>query len=130
MFTLEFIQGRPGRAFTEDHSLVITEKMAERFFGDDKNIIGKTLNVDKGSEDYIITGVIKDLPENSTLQFDWLAPFQIHYANNQWLQYWGSNGIQTFIELEREANPANINKMLSGYVHSKDPKSIVKTIPF
>ena len=70
------------------------------------------------------------MPENSTLQFAWLAPFQIHYANNQWLQYWGSNGIQTFVELEQRANPAGINKELNGYIQSKDPKAISRPFLF
>ncbi|TAL48394.1 MAG: ABC transporter permease, partial [Chitinophagaceae bacterium] len=76
MLTLPFIQGKKENAFQQLHSLVITEKMAKKFFGDDKNIIGKTLKVDN-KEEYVVSGVIKDLPGNSTLKFDWLSPFKI-----------------------------------------------------
>ena len=58
--------------------LVITEKTAKKFFGNDKNVIGKTVRVDN-KQDYVITGVLKDIPENSSLQFEWLAPFQIWF---------------------------------------------------
>lgn len=133
MFTLPFVQGNPVKVFDQVHSIVITEKMAKKFFSADpdgyRNIVGKTLKVDN-KDDYIITGVIKDLPENSTMQFSWLAPFQIHYNNNQWLQYWGSNGIQTFVELDPTANVNAINKKFSNYIQSKDAKSFSKPFLF
>ena len=46
MFTLPFVQGNAGSAFSQLHSLVITEKTAIKIFGNDKNIIGKNLRVD------------------------------------------------------------------------------------
>ena len=58
--------------------MVVTEKTAKKFFGNDKNVIGKTVRVDN-KQDYVITGVIKDIPQNSTVQFEWVAPFQIWY---------------------------------------------------
>ena len=125
IFTLPFVQGKPHNAFTQVHSLVISEKMAKKFFGDDKDIVGKTLKVDN-KEDYMITGVMKDLPENSTQQFDWLAPFKIYYDQNNWLQYWGNNGIQTFVELNSAADVNAINKKLYGYIQSKDTGAVAK----
>src|SRR6266542_6308893 len=125
IFTLPFVQGKPHNAFTQVHSLVISEKMAKKFFGDDKDIVGKTLKADN-KEDYMITGVMKDLPENSTQQFDWLAPFKIYYDQNNWLQYWGSNGIQTFVELNPAADVNAINKKLYGYIQSKDTGAVAK----
>ena len=129
MFTLSFIQGRADFAFIQINSLVITKKMAEKFFGHENNIIGKTLKIN-GDEDYIVTGVIQDLPENSTLQFDWLSPFQIHFKNNPWLQYWGSNGIRTFTELNPKADVTTINKKLHNYIHSKDAMAISRPFLF
>src|SRR4051794_12688287 len=68
MFTLPFVQGNKKTAFSQLYSLVITEKTATKFFGEDKNVIGKTVRVDS-KQDYVVTGVIKDIPENSSLQF-------------------------------------------------------------
>ena len=76
MFTLPFVQGNAKRAFAELHSVVITEKTAKKFFGNEKEVIGKTVRVDN-KQDYMVTGVLKDMPENSSLQFEWLMPFQI-----------------------------------------------------
>jgi hypothetical protein len=129
MFTFTFVQGNANNTFTQLRSLVITEKMAETFFGTTQNLVGKTISIDK-TEPYIITAVIKNLPENSTLRFDWLAPFRVHYDNNPWLQYWGSNGIQTFVELDPGADITAINKKLETYIQSKDPKAISKPFLF
>src|SRR6476620_8481551 len=63
MFTLPFVQGSAKTAFTQLYSLVVTEKTAKKFFGNDQNIIGKTVRVDN-RQDYIITGVLKDIPRN------------------------------------------------------------------
>jgi len=126
MFTLNFLEGKPDHAFDQLNSIVLTEQMAKRIFGDNKNIVSKTVSIN--NSEYIVTGIIKDLPENSTLQFDWLSPFQIHYNNNQWLQYWGANGIQTFVELDPQSDVTVLNQKLKDYIHSKDPK--VLSVPF
>ena len=58
MFTLPFVEGNAGNAFKQLHSLVITEKTAKKFFGDDRNVIGKTVRMDN-KQDYVVTGVLK-----------------------------------------------------------------------
>src|SRR6185436_1241842 len=101
------------------HSLAISEKMAKKFFGDQKDILGKTLKVDN-KEEYVISAVFKDLPQNSSVKFDWLSPYKIYYDNNQWLNDWNTNGTQTFVELEEKADPGLINKKLDNYLKTKD----------
>ena len=127
MLTLPFVQGNKDRVFTQLHSLVISEKMAIKFFGKEKNIIGKTLRVDNKDE-YVISGVIKDIPKNSTIQFEWLAPFKIYYDKNEWLQSWGNNGIQTFAELDNKTNIESFNNKFRNYIKSKDTSAIA--MPF
>ncbi|HEV7620446.1 MAG TPA: ABC transporter permease, partial [Flavisolibacter sp.] len=54
MFTLPFIQGNAASAFKQLNSIVITEKTAKKFFGNDKNLIGRSIKVDN-KQDYIVT---------------------------------------------------------------------------
>ncbi len=124
MFQLKFIKGNAVSAFTQLHSIVVSEKMANTFFNS-TDIIGKTLKVNNKDE-YAITGVIKDLPENVSLKFDWLSPFKINEDQNKWLQNWGSNGIITYAEVEPNANVSAINKKLYGYVQTKQQGTIAK----
>jgi len=130
MLTFDFIQGNPKNPFPQLYSLVITESEAKKFFGEEKNVIGKTLRLDN-THDYVVSGVVKDLPENSTLQFEWLAPYEI--TNLEILEKggrndaldWGSYGPLTYVELDKNANLAVINNQLKNFIHQKssDQKS-------
>ena len=132
MFTFHFVQGNAKNPFPQLYSLVITESTSKKFFGDEKDVTGKKVRVDN-SQDYIISGVIKDLPENSTLQFEWLASWEITDAKelaagagtNRDATDWGSYGPFTFVELDKNANIAAINDQLKNFIHSKaaDQKS-------
>jgi predicted permease len=124
MFHLKFIRGNAATAFTQLNSLVISKKMADKFFGSD-DAIGKTLKVDN-KESYVITGVIQDLPESVSFQFDWLSPFKIFEERNTWLQDWGSNGILTYVELDPGTNTIALNKKLYDYIDGKQKGSIAK----
>jgi predicted permease len=122
MFTLPFVEGNAMTAFSQLYSLVITEKTAKKVFGDDKNVIGKTVRVDN-KQDYIVTGVVKDIFENSSLQFEWLAPFQIWFQQSPWAHEWANNCVSTYVELEPGANVESINKQLYNFVQKRSPTS-------
>lgn len=123
MFTLPFIQGNARSAFSQYHSLVITEKTAKKFFGNEQNVIGKTIKVDN-KQDYVVSGVVKDLPANSSLQFEWLMPFQIHWDNSPWLKTWGNNNTTTYVELKPNASFATVNSQMLNYIQRHEPKAI------
>ncbi|MEO6905066.1 MAG: ABC transporter permease [Ginsengibacter sp.] len=124
MFQLKFIQGNASAAFQQLYSVVISEKMADKFFGT-TNVVGKSLKVDN-KHNYVVSGVIKDLPENVSFQFDWLAPFKIFEDQNSWLQAWGNNGVATYAEVQPNSNITAINKRLYNYVGSKSPGAVAK----
>ncbi|MDB4901468.1 MAG: acetylornithine deacetylase [Mucilaginibacter sp.] len=124
MFTLAFIQGKASDPFPQLHSIVITEKTAKKFFGNDPNVIGKTVRINN-EQDYVVTGVVKDVPQNSTLQFEWLAPYEAQiqqqiakygHADNAWNSY----GPLTYVELAPSASLTAVNKKLYNYIHHKD----------
>ncbi len=128
MFNLNFVEGNPATALGDIHSLVINQEMATAFFGD-TDPLGKTLKMDN-ADPYTITAVIKDLPANTSFQFHWLGNYQAFYQKNQWLQYWGSNGLMTFVELKPSANTTAINKVLTHYVQDKAPGTVMKPFLF
>ncbi|HET7117178.1 MAG TPA: ABC transporter permease [Hanamia sp.] len=126
MFTFPFVQGNAKTAFKELHSMVITQSTAKKFFGNEKDVIGKTVRVDN-KQDYVITGVLKDIPKNSTVQFEWAAPFQIWWDENKsWAQSWGNNDLSTYVELKPNVSAASVNKTLYNFIQKRDPKSIAR----
>jgi predicted permease len=123
IFTLPFVEGNANSAFSQTHSMVITEKTAKKFFGNDKNIIGKTIRVDN-KRDYVISGVIKDIPANSSLQFEWLMPFEIYWNLSPWLKSWGNNSLSTYVELKPGVNVTTVNKQLYNFIQKRSPASL------
>jgi len=124
MFTLPFIKGDAATAFDQLHSVVITESAAKKFFGNQTTIIGKTVRIDS-KQDYTVTGVLKDLPRNSSLQFEWLIPYEVNLIENNSYKNgdatgWNSYGPFTYVQLSGKADVSSINNQLYNYIHSKD----------
>ena len=117
MFHLDFIKGNAATVFNQLNSIVVSEKMAKKFF-ESTDVIGKTIRVNNDNN-FVISGVIKDLPKNVSFQFDWLLSFQIMVNENEWLKEWGNNGIITYVQTEPNASMEAINKKLGGYLKTK-----------
>lgn len=124
MFSFDLIKGDTSKLLSDPTSIVITTKMAEKFFGND-DPIGKTIKVNNEKE-FTIAGLVKDPPLNSTLKFSWLASFKIYEDKNPWLQQWGNNGVQTFVQLKDGADPKLLDKKLHDFISAKDTSAIAK----
>lgn len=129
MFTLPFVRGNAKSAFRELYSIVITEKTAKKFFGNDpgnhRDVIGRTIRVDN-KQDYVVTGILKDVPQNSSVQFEWVIPFEIYFRQSDWLHYWGNNSLSTYVELKPGVSAASINKKLYNFIQQREPSSIAR----
>jgi putative ABC transport system permease protein len=121
MFSFPFIAGDPASALRDKSSIVITEKMAKKYFGN-SDAIGKDFLLNTKNS-FKVTGVMKDPPKNSTIQFDYLLPFQFFFDENKnWLDQWGNNNIRTFIMLRADANPADFENKIKHEIkeHNED----------
>lgn len=109
VFTYHFLDGDPKTALIAPNSIVLTQSVAEKFFGKSTGIVGQSLQNDKG-DIYKITGVIKDVPQNSSLRFNLLISSSTlgkDYGNN-----WGNFGTYTYALLKPNVNvKAFENKM-------------------
>jgi putative ABC transport system permease protein len=119
MFTLPFVQGNADNAFTQLHSLVITKSTAKKFFGEADNVIGRTVRIDN-EQDFVVTGVLKDLPENSSLRFEWLAPYEFTLVRKPDPPRWDSYGPYTYVELDAQTNVTTINEQLKHFIGRKE----------
>ena len=128
MFNMQFAQGNGKIAFKELYSVVITEEMAKKLFGTVANAKGKTVKLsnDRMGNDmsYLVSGVIKDLPNNSTLQFDCLIPFE-HFVKKRSasINNWNTGYLDTYVELSPSANVAEINKQLDALIQANTPEA-------
>jgi putative ABC transport system permease protein len=78
----------------------------------------------------VITAVVKNFPENTTLYFEWVAPFEIFYRQNQWLSNWGSNSILTLAELNPKASLGPVNTQLNGFIKKRVQATVVSSFLF
>jgi len=117
IFTFPFVEGNPETALTEPNSVVITESTARKYFGDE-NPIGKTLNYDQQAE-FKVTGVAKDVPDNSHFRFGMLASF-VSVENfigwERMMEQWGSNNYSTYILLAEDHNLADLQAQIPAFI--------------
>jgi putative ABC transport system permease protein len=71
IFSFEFVKGHKKTALTKPNTVLITESVAAKYFGN-QDPIGKTITYDKTLV-FEVVGVLKDLPYNSTIKFDFLG---------------------------------------------------------
>ncbi|MFI5159865.1 MAG: ABC transporter permease [Sphingobacteriales bacterium] len=117
MLDLSFQIGSAESAFKQFNSVVISETMSKKFFGDN-DPIGKSLKVNN-DQSYLVTGVFQDLPKNSTYQFQWLSPLAGIDHKQPWMTIWGANWVRTVVELQPNASVAAIDQKLAHYIASK-----------
>lgn len=101
LFTLPFIYGNPKEALNKPNSIVISDKIAKKYFGDE-NPLGKTFIVDD-KETYLITGVMKGYPIKSSFRCSFLLSMSTEKESQN--QDWLDGGFSTYILLKKGSDP-------------------------
>lgn len=125
MFSFSLIKGNIKTALNDPKSIVLTESLAEILFGDE-DPMGKVVRIDN-QYDAQVTGIMKDIPNNSTFNdIEFLAPFEYTLANSYLQRFkddWGSNVIWTFLELNEHVSIDKFSDKIGAINLEKDPKS-------
>ncbi|HWB90299.1 MAG TPA: FtsX-like permease family protein, partial [Puia sp.] len=101
-------------------SIIIDEKLAHKYFAH-QDPIGKTIRVNnKGS--YQVCAVIKDIPHNSSIQFDYVLPAKVYEEENNWLN-WGNHSFRTYVLLNPHANVASVDERIKKFLLTKNSQS-------
>ncbi len=104
-FSFAMKSGKPAKVLSDPNSVVLTESAARKYFGDE-NPIGKTLTILLYSVLPLkVTGVTKDVPENSSLQYQMLFSSNTFNFHNNW-NVWGA----TFVKLVKNTDPNRTNQ--------------------
>ncbi|UCH94999.1 MAG: ABC transporter permease [Candidatus Aminicenantes bacterium] len=124
MFSFPFVKGDPATALSEGHSVVITEEIAEKYFGNE-NPLGKTITSNQ-RYDLLVTGVVKNVPQNSHLKFDFLIPLEPTLKNTTSKGNWFINNFYTYILLEKNVSVENLKKKVYSYLQRLFPENTTK----
>ncbi|MBK8515537.1 MAG: ABC transporter permease [Saprospiraceae bacterium] len=111
MFDATFVDGNKHKALYDPQSIVITKKLAEKYFNT-ISAVGKSLNInfDEEFQNFTVSGVIENPPVNSSMQAEMLIP--IHKSknrDNQWINFY----INTFFEIPEGTDIANVEKQFA-----------------
>jgi len=117
MFSFPLLKGNPKTALANTFSVVITEGMSRKYF-DDNDPIGKVINIDRKS--FTITGVLRNIPLNSHLQFDCLVPFSSRSERlKKIIDNWRVHVYYTYVQLHEGSRIAEVNQKISSLMTSK-----------
>jgi putative ABC transport system permease protein len=119
IFSFPLIKGNPKKALVEPYSIVVTETAAKRYFGDE-DPLGKSMAL-SDTLALTVTGVLKDLPANSHLQFDVLLSRSTmsDMLNNQPETNWFNNGTFTYVLLNENADHHILESKFSAFLHKE-----------
>jgi len=122
LFDFDLAKGDRHTVLQKKNSIVLTETTAQKIFGNE-DPMGKTLvGYDHDTTVLVVTGILKNVPSNSQIQFDALVPFST-IAQPDWMNNWGGNWLNTYLELAPNVTsmaalekkfPAYLKKHMSG----------------
>ncbi|MET0462011.1 MAG: ABC transporter permease [Chitinophagaceae bacterium] len=129
VFDFPFLKGDPKTALTTEYSIVLTETMAKKLFGN-TNVLGHTVRIDS-TDFFTVTGVMKDPPINSSLDFNYVIPWsymkKVGWEDNKKVGWedvnWQNNNVRTVVLMKPGIDEATANKLFANIVKKKSPGS-------
>ncbi|MCJ7682034.1 MAG: ABC transporter permease, partial [Candidatus Aminicenantes bacterium] len=97
MFSFKLVAGEKNSVLSGANSIVLTEDSALKYFGDE-DPIGRTLTLDNKT-DVMVTGIAENVPENSSINFDFLVSIQTARSMANWIDDWKTNNRASFLLL-------------------------------
>ena len=113
MFSVEMVKGDKATALLNPQSIVLTEELAEKYFGT-LDPVGRTLSIDK--KGFIVTGVIKKFPTNSHVEVRSLIPFLYLKTTGSNMEDWGNNSYWTYVQLTPGTDLAAFNSKIKDLI--------------
>lgn len=121
VFSWKLLSGDSKTALKEPNSIVLTEKIAKKYFGDEE-ALGKTFIIDK-TESFVVTGVMEDVPSNSHFTFDGLVSMTtFHSWRSEIFDMWGYVDFYTYFTLNKHANIATLENQIPDFLNKYIPE--------
>ncbi|HEY8970571.1 MAG TPA: ABC transporter permease, partial [Puia sp.] len=114
-FSFPLLKGDAPSALRDPYSIVVTEAGAKKLFGDE-DPMGKVVKMDN-KENYKVTGVLKDMPDNTQFRFEWLMSYNYLTMKGYIDSDWTDVNNRAFVLLKPNASEASVNARLKGMIH-------------
>ena len=121
VFDFPMLKGNAKTALLSPDEVVITEKVADKYFGEswrtNASILGETFVLNNETT-FKLAGIMKDLPENSSIQFDILLPLSYLFNSDKSSNNWNSNNYHTYLQLKPNTDVPAFEKKIEKRLHT------------
>ncbi len=107
VFTFPLLKGDAKTCLNGVNNVVITQGFAQKLFGN-SDPLGQIIKLNNES-DFVVTGVVKQLPSNTDFNFDCLVPWRFKVVNNMESLHWGNNSTTTYVLLKKGTDAQTFN---------------------
>jgi putative ABC transport system permease protein len=114
LFSFKLLRGNAASVLKDPSSVVLSETTAKKYFGSTDNALGKVVTMDKHLQ-LKVTGISKDVPANSHMDFDLVMPLA-NYTNNEGFNVWINNSMFTYVLLDSHTDKAQLEKRLISFM--------------
>ena len=129
MFTFPLVEGDPGKALTDNQSIVISEKLSKSLFGSADDAMGKMISLEH-KKTYMVSGIMKNIPVRSSLRFDFVLPMDGFRAENNFANTWYNTYPYTFVLFRPGADATAFNRKIKDLVKTKTGGEANHRTPF
>jgi len=114
LFSYPLIKGNAATVLKDPKSIVLTENSAKKYFGSVDSAMGKVITFDKEIQ-FKVTGVAKNLPSNTHLDFDMVIPIA-NLINYDWFKGWMNNSMFVYVELNEHTNKSRLEQQFPAFM--------------
>ena len=126
VFSWKFVKGTAKIALSDAHNITLTESAATSLFGK-KDAMGQLVKMDN-NESYKVAAIVKDVPGNSTLKFDFITPFNYSDPNvKQQMNEWQNSSWNVYLHMRPGANMKSMDAKINEIKHARDKHDEVST---
>ena len=131
LFTFKLLQGNPETVLDEPYSIVLSKEMAEKYFGQ-VDPMDQVIRINEEYE-FKVTGIVEDVPDNSSIQFEFLIPFSFLKELGFFMDQYEGNPFGNSLYIENPDNYKMISSQLPEFFtgrYDSDVESVQKLLPF
>ena len=118
IFSYELLRGARDKVLSDKKSMVISQSLARRLFGTPENAMGQVVEWQHDKQ-YKVSGILKDIPVNASVHFDFILSFEGFRDDNQWVTTWDNTAPQTYVLLKEGVNIHQFNQKIANLVRTK-----------
>ena len=118
VFSFPLVHGDKRNLLSDKNSVVLSEDLAMRLFGSVDNVMGKTVQL-YGNRPFMVSGILEDVPNNSSIQFDFVLPFDFFKEISPNALNWDYNTTNVYLVLKAGTDVAEFDSKIKNFIGTK-----------